>query len=265
MKNLITNFIIYIFSKFNIAVFKNTKKEYLNRFLKKIFIWDCGYKLIRVGQKKDGGYVLPDLLNDIRYCFSPGVGDTSSFEDELLNKYNIKCFLADNSVNYYGDHNFIKKHIGTFNHKTKITLDSWINKKINDKKNNKLILQLDIEGYEFEVINNVSEETLKRFKIMIIEFHDFNNLRNFFGYKAFNEVFNKILLNHTIVHAHACNGAHYTYINNHKIPKIIEFTFIRNDLIKYKKKIKHNLPHPFLDFKNLSEKKDVYLPKIFYK
>jgi hypothetical protein len=168
-------------------------------------------------------------------------------------------------VNYYGVHDFIKKHIGTFNNKNKITLESWINKKINNKKNNKLILQLDIEGYEFEVINNVSEETLRRFKIMIIEFHDFNNLRNFFGFKVFSGVFNKILLNHTIVHAHGCNCADYTYINDHKIPKIIEFTFIRNDLIKYKKKIKYNLPHSSLDFKNLSEKKDIYLPKIFYK
>ena len=107
--------------------------------------------------------------------------------------------------------------------------------------------------------------TLKRFRVLIIEFHDFNYLRNFFGYKIFNDIFDKILTNHTIIHAHSCNDSDYTYINNYKIPKIIEFTFIRNDLIKSKKKIEYDLPHPTLDFKSLPHQKDLYLPKIFYK
>ena len=265
MKNLILSFIVYFFSKFNIAVFNNTKKNYLNEFLKKIFIWNCGHQLIRIGHKKDGGYVVPDILNEIEYCFSPGVGTISSFEDELLNKYNIKSFLADNSVEYFDRHDFKKKHLNTFNNEKNITLDSWVNEKIVDKKNDKLILQMDIESNEFAIIYNASMETLKRFKIMVIEFHDFNNLRNFFGFKIFNDVFDKILKNHTIVHAHPCNGSGYTYINSYKVPKIIEFTFIRNDLIKSKKKIDYDLPHPDFDFKNLPQKKDLYLPKIFYK
>ena len=265
MKNLLFSFFVIFFSRFNIAVFKNTKKEYLNKFLEKIFIWNCGYKLIRIGQKEDGGYVVPDILNDIEYCFSPGVGKTSSFENELFNKYNIKSFLADNSVDYFGIHDFKKKHLNTFNNEKNITLDTWVNEKILDKNNDKLILQMDIENQELPVIYNTSMETLKRFRVLIIEFHDFNYLRNFFGYKIFNDIFDKILTNHTIIHAHSCNDSDYTYINNYKIPKIIEFTFIRNDLIKSKKKIEYDLPHPTLDFKSLPHQKDLYLPKIFYK
>jgi hypothetical protein len=124
---------------------------------------------------------------------------------------------------------------------------------------------MDIENQELPVIYNTSMETLKRFRVLIIEFHDFNYLRNFFGYKIFNDIFDKILTNHTIIHAHSCNDSDYTYINNYKIPKIIEFTFIRNDLIKSKKKIEYDLPHPTLDFKSLPHQKDLYLPKIFYK
>src|SRR5262249_37519952 len=59
---------------------------------------NCGKKLIRIGGAGDGGYLLPDDLGGIQYCFSPGVGATADFENDLANS-GIKCFLADPSVN----------------------------------------------------------------------------------------------------------------------------------------------------------------------
>jgi hypothetical protein len=52
-------------------------------------------KLIRVGGRIDGGYLLPDDLGGVRHCFSPGVENRKDFEDEILTKHNIYSHMAD--------------------------------------------------------------------------------------------------------------------------------------------------------------------------
>jgi hypothetical protein len=39
-----------------------------------------------------------------------------------------------------------------------------------------LILQMDIEGAEWHVLLNVSRDTLRRFRIIVIELHDLERL-----------------------------------------------------------------------------------------
>ena len=53
--------------------------------------------LIRLGADGDGGYLVPNDLDGIEACFSPGVADTATFEDELVQR-GIKSYLADFSV-----------------------------------------------------------------------------------------------------------------------------------------------------------------------
>ena len=48
-------------------------------------------------QYGDGGYILPNDFQNIKYLFSLGVGTQYSFEEDMNNR-NIKCFLADYSV-----------------------------------------------------------------------------------------------------------------------------------------------------------------------
>ena len=90
----------FFFSLFNLAVFRTSgpiRANLYKKFFNKLKIFDTGHKLIRVGPDFDGGYVLPDILNEIEFCYSPGVGHTSEFEKQISEK-NIKCFLADYNV-----------------------------------------------------------------------------------------------------------------------------------------------------------------------
>ena len=66
-------------------------ENFISRFREKYI--SC--ELIRIGGDGDGGYLLPDILNDISYCFSPGVSQTSFFEKELSENYNIQSFMVD--------------------------------------------------------------------------------------------------------------------------------------------------------------------------
>ena len=251
---------------FGISIFK-TDQFLLKKFLKKIFIYDCGYNLIRIGPNSDGGYLIPNILDKISYCFSPGVGKLTKFEDHLL-KCKIKSFLADGQVNNPSSkkikYNFLKKNINSFNNLENITINKWIENKIKKKNSKDFILQMDIEGGEIAVINNINEKNLKKFKIIIIEFHNFDYLGTKFGIKIYDDIFSKLLNSFTICHIHPNNCSDYCYVGEYKIPKVMEFTFLNSELVKSKRLINTDLPHS-LDFKNVKNKADIFIPEIFYK
>ena len=254
-----------LFLRFNLILNKLNKnqKKLINDFLKKIKIIDSGYKLIRIGGNNDGGYLIPNILDQIEFCFSPGVGSTSSFEDHLLN-FNIKSYLADGTVDYNGKHDFIKKNLSSFNDENNITLESWVNEKIKNQSNNNLLLQMDIEGSEIETLYKINIATLDRFKCIIIEFHNFLSILNFFGLKIYSDIFNKILKTHYIVHIHPNNNCYNLKIIKNNIPDTLEITFINKKIVKYVQSINFNLPHS-LDQKNVPNLRDIKCPEIFYK
>lgn len=260
MKNWKT-FIKNFFLRFNIYL-TNTDKNEIYFFLKKIQIIDSGHELIRIGPNFDGGYLVPNILDQIEFCFSPGVGNCSSFENNLSN-YNIKSFLADNTVDYFGEHNFIKKNLNSFSDEKNITLEDWVNEKISSRSNNNLLLQMDIEGSEIECLYNTSINCLDRFKIIIIEFHHFHYILNHLGLKIYNYLFDKILKTHHIVHIHPNNVGPTLNICSNEITNGYEITFINKKDCKYVKKINYSLPHKY-DYKNASSLPDVKCAKIFY-
>jgi hypothetical protein len=77
---------------------KITDVNKLNNLLKKLSPVATDKNLIRIGSINDGGYIIPDILEEIKFCYSAGVGFNYDFESELAKK-NIKCFMADYSIN----------------------------------------------------------------------------------------------------------------------------------------------------------------------
>jgi hypothetical protein len=123
---------------------------------------------------------------------------------------------------------------------------------------------MDIEGCEYEILLDIEKNVIKKFKILVIEFHDFYNLASNAGADLFLSVFNKILENFYICHIHPNNCCGYVNINKILIPQVMEFTFINKNVVNKINKLKHNLPHN-LDIKNVKNLKDLKLPDIFYK
>jgi hypothetical protein len=242
-------------------------KEDLKNLIKKLFIYDVGYPLIRIGSKKDGGYLVPKILNKIKNCFSPGVGESFAFDKNLKN-YKIHSFLADNTVkdpsSLNDKYDFVKKNLNCHNDNNNITLKNWIINKIKNKKQqNRLLLQMDIEGSEIKILNQSNDNLLKRFSILIIEVHYLNALSTKSGLKLFNKFFSKILKNFYIYHMHANNCCGLNKIYEYNIPTVIEYRFINKKLIKFKKLVKYKLPHK-LDYKCVADKKDIKIPSFFY-
>jgi hypothetical protein len=265
LKLIVYQYIKITFLRLNLILnkYNENQKKQINDFLIKIKIIDSGYELIRIGNNSDGGYLMPNILDQIEFCFSPGVGYASSFEDSLSN-FNIKSYLADGTVNYSGKHDFIKKNLNSFNDENNITLESWIDEKIKDKSNNNLLLQMDIEGSEIGTLYNINTTTLDRFKCIIVEFHNFHSILNFFGLRIYSDIFDKLLKTHYIVHIHPNNDCYNLIINKNSIPDTLEFTFINKKIVQHIKNISYDLPH-LLDKKNVENLRDIKCPEIFYK
>lgn len=116
-------------------------------------------ELIRLGPVGDGGYLVPDDLVGIEACFSPGVGVLSGFEKECADS-GMRIFLADGSVEQPAESHqlfrFTKKYIGALTNERCMTIDSWVEEALPDTQGD-LLLQMDIEGSEYEVLFVVSE------------------------------------------------------------------------------------------------------------
>jgi hypothetical protein len=67
---------------------KMTDRNELQMLLNKLKPVSFGKKLIRLGAKGDGGYLVPDDLENVKSCFSPGVGDISQFDKCKLSYHN---------------------------------------------------------------------------------------------------------------------------------------------------------------------------------
>lgn len=220
--------------------------------------------LIRVGGEGDGGYLIPNNLEMIARCFSPGVAYTSSFESELAGR-GIPSSLADYSVDYSnsigGLISFDKKFIGVANSRKFMTLESWVMRD-SPEDNSDLLLQMDIEKYEYPVMLRTPSEILRRFRIMVIEFHSLDALTKSKTFSYIKSVFEKILEDFLVVHIHPNNCRSPIQIGDILIPPVMEFTFFRKDVANLTGNA-NEFPHP-LDRKNIEALPDVVLPEAWY-
>lgn len=240
-----------------------TDYELLAQFFSLIKPVSTNLGLIRVGGESDGGYLIPNDLEGIEVCFSPGVSETANFEFELAAK-GIHCYLADYSVEappIKSDlFHFEKKYLGPSESLIYTTLESWINR--NAPIQSDLILQMDIEGAEYGVIFDTNQETLRKFRIMVVEFHRLDDLCDKFGFEMINLVFMKLLKDFDIVHIHPNNCLKPVVYGKFEIPPVLEITFLRKDRILSKQPTL-TFPHQ-LDRTNVPNYADYPLPKCWF-
>lgn len=241
---------------------RRTRIEEIEILLNKLRPVNNGWPLVLVGESTDGGYLIPDDLTDIGRCMSAGCDKNWTFEKSLYSSYAIKSSILDSIEKQPPDldahHNYLDKWLGNKNSAEEITFDEWINAH-SSSQNLDLLLQMDIEGFEWQALGGISLEALSRFRIMSIEFHGIQNLHNEKLFKSlYAPTINKILLSFDVVHIHPNNCCGLHQFGALEFPNIFEITFHRKDratkLDGYR-----DLPNA-LDIKNIP-----YNPEIFIK
>jgi hypothetical protein len=239
-----------------------TKKTQIEALIKKLHPIDPGIRLIRFGPQYDGGYLIPDDLEGILACFSPGVGSKIDFELACA-EYGMDVFLADGSISSLPKNHhkfqFINKNIAATEKENCITLQDWVHGSL--EEDIELLLQMDIEGYEYEVILSTPKHTLNMFRTIVIEFHFLDQLWNKPFFLLANATFEKLLDTHDCIHIHPNNYSFSVKTKGVKIPRLMEFTFHRRDRVKFSG-YQSSFPH-CLDSDN-SSRRSLYLPRFWY-
>lgn len=265
LKTRIKDKIIFEAFKKHFWIEETNSKAELENFIKRFKENYISCELIRVGAEGDGGYLLPNILKDIRYCYSPGVNDNMSFEEELSAKYNIKSFMADASLDKAPktgpNFEFISKYLGAFSDNKFITLSDWINETSGFNDIGK-ILQMDIEGSEYDVLIFEDGKTLSSFSTMIIEFHDLQNIFKKDFIRTISSIFEKIYKYFSICHIHPNNIGGLIELDGIKVPRVMEITFIRNNYIEQCSDNKNIILPNILDVKNSKNMQDIIMPDI---
>jgi len=235
----------------------------LEKLLKDLRPVKTKYELIRFGGDNDGGYLVPNDLDGITACFSPGVADNATFEKDLLER-GILSHLADASVdgppNGIEVASFEKKFLGGVKDEDHITLDQWTNRCggfLGD-----WILQMDIEGSEYETILAAHMHTIRRFRIIVMEMHNVEQWFSPITWGCIKVFFDKLLDFFHVVHLHPNNNCSFLLADEIPLPTTFEITLLRKDRSPDLGFVT-SFPHP-LDQPNVADKPDRPLPKSMY-
>lgn len=219
--------------------------------------------LRRLGPDGDGGYLVPDDLDDIVACFSPGVSHRSGFEKDCAD-LGMRVYLADRSVEGPAEthpaFHFTGKHVGLTADADTMPIDAWVNSAASDSSGD-LLLQMDIEGHEYEVVLGLSESVTRRFRIIVIEFHQLDDLLSAPFFRLASRSFEKLLHTHACVHVHPNNCCGMVDHAGIGIPNTAEFTFYRRDRL-HDAGYAQTFPHP-LDRDN-TRNPPLPLPRAWY-
>lgn len=223
------------------------------RVLSLLTPYDCGMPLKRIGPRYDGGYLIPDDLAGIEASFSPGVAETLGFDLEIA-RTGIPTHLADASVpqpaNMAPNMSFTDAFIGAENSAPFITMDAWVGKF--SPGSGDLLLQMDIEGAEYDVISAIEPTMLERFRIIVIEFHGLDRILDPDFHRELDSALSKLNRNHVPCHFHPNNAAPYFQLFGQTLPQVFEVTYIRRDRRKDDSMAVAPLPHP-LDEPNVAD------------
>ena len=221
------------------------------------------HPLIRIGGDGDGGYLVPDDLQGIVACFSPGVAASVTFEADLAER-GIRSFMIDGSIQALPKthplFHFAPQFLGVGDAPGYTSLTKWVEEC--GVPSGDLILQMDIEGSEYGVILSTDQIILERFRILIIEFHNLDWVFGQLGVDLATAVFQQLLATHEIVHIHPNNASWPVRFRDYNAPPTMEFTFLRKDRIGHAGPA-GVFPHA-LDRPNKAWLSDYSLPKEWY-
>jgi len=201
------------------SVFEALQQEYIDLDL-----------IYRVGSTLDGGYVMHKIGNE-KKAISIGVGRDVSW-DLAISKLGIMVHMFDHTVarppTNFTNSKFHK--IGIRSSKTKrskklVEIEGILQKSGCEESEN-LILKIDIEGGEWEILEETESKFLEKFNQIIIEFHDVD-----LNDPIKKNVLEKIRLTHSIIHINPNNYSKITSFEGYLFPNILEVTYVKNQLL----------------------------------
>lgn len=132
-------------------------------------------ELERVGPAGDGSYLLPIWWRELDTLISPGVGTEFGFDLAFAEHGKRSVLMLDPTVTLDelpSGMTHIRFWLGRTEAPDTWTLSRCLEHIDESQSSSRLMLQMDIEGAEWQILAGADDEILSRFEIVIIEFHD---------------------------------------------------------------------------------------------
>ena len=185
-----------------------------------------------VGDIGDGCYVMTEYdFKKTKYLISGGIENNNSFEVTLAES-GVKGIQVDNSITtppvIHKNLTFLKGTLGLGEEES-----FSINRYMNERNFSNVVLKLDIEGAEYEVINGISLDNLKKIHCLIVEFHNLDTICT----DTFWNQIQSLLIKLKKVELYPCfvsanNVTSGEILGGTLIPRNIEVTFTRKRNLK---------------------------------
>jgi hypothetical protein len=188
-------------------------------------------KLKRFGGLGDGSYVLPQkYVTKGTYLISGGIENNNELEISLAN-LGVRGIQIDNSINQapksHKNLEFRKVTISDSDSQTETTLSSLM-KLDKRERGGRLIVKLDIEGYEWKTLAALTKSELASIDCLILELHNLSLISNSEQGKEILEVLGKIeAAGLRSIFCQANNGCLTYVLGGTLIPDNMEVTFIK--------------------------------------
>jgi len=189
-----------------------------------------GIGKVRVGESRDGGYVMLDDFAGIAAAFSFGIGPDVSW-DEALAARGIPVFQFDHTVaGPPAPHDLFRFHpirLGLEPGTGPLTDTLAHLVEINSAVGDDLLLKVDIENDEWEVFARVNPEVLTAFRQIVCEFHGLHQVSDPQWTERAARAFAHLTSHHQVVHLHRNNIAPWVAAAGLEVPMVMEITFAR--------------------------------------
>ncbi len=167
-----------------------------------------GVPKVRIGGKGDGGYVMLDPGRNGGVAYSLGVSPHSPWDLEMASRgYEVFQFdgTIENPPDSHPNLHFQKVNIVSpeDDKQGKGKSMDRLFRELGHEEKNDIILQMDIEGGEWDVLRHLSESEMRKFRQIIIEFHDMTPTSESLPDKL--EILKAISRTHKPVHIHLNN------------------------------------------------------------
>ena len=247
---------------------------YKARFFELLEIYDVDLTKIRIGEKRDGGYIaLEELCAKTNFLYSFGIGDDVKFELDFAERFPAtKILLFDSTIDKLPETHpnfaFYRWGIGPEQPDLIYAEDSSI-------------LKMDVEWCEWDALINIPVDVLKQFEQVLVEFHIvhavpqlyltpyfeafyrtiFDKYVNERLFRMYYAALRKLSDSFYIFHIHPNNSLPADACENHIFPPLLEVSFVRKDLVNAVPSTE-SFPVRGLDFPNKPDRPDVSLEGI---
>lgn len=206
-----------------------------------------GLEFSRFGSDYDGGYVVHSEIAPNTVCISAGIAEDSSFEQELSNYIEL-IHMVDYSIESEpaklpNGHFHKKKLVGFATSSNELTLNYFFNDEA--YMNKRFIVKMDIEGSEWEVLRNLSDDQIDRIDQLIVELHDVILMIKTGRIRYLIECLEKISRRMLVFNVHGNNASEYGIFLNAFLANVVEVSFINRRLVTSSdERLPHNLNQP---------------------